>query len=256
MLHDLTALRAAAVKIAKKVNATNVRATVGTMFDDKEVDEQSFTARLLAYYAAAFPVLTPEIIKAIKKENADVGIVSDSKDAKLAYRYRKYSEMLSGTGFYGYWKQIGSAAFDAFVVKVSDECLPYNDTIKLVRTETKSAAAAEKSAGAANDAELTARVAGINDEDQIKALRDAAAARATGEAFDAAAEAKASLGSCVKSLLKLRDCDAQVVLGLLQASFRSARSTQIDADHDAAIKVNGAYEKLEDMEPAERTGTN
>ena len=246
MLHDLTALRAAAAKVAKEVNATNVRATVGTVFDDKEVDEQSFTARLL----------TRKIVKAIKKENPAVGIVSDSKDAKLAYRYRKYAEMLSGTGFYGYWKQIGSAAFDAFVAKVSDECLPYNDTIKKVREATKLAASAEKASAASNDAELTARVAGINDEDQIKALRDAAAARATGEAFDAAGEVKASLGSCVRNLLKLRDCDAQVVLGLLQASFRSARSTQIDADHDVAIKVNGAYEKLEDTEPAERTGTN
>lgn len=255
MLHDLKAFRAAASKVTKEVSSGNIVATVSALFDSKENDELSFTANLLDYYSQVFPVLTPDMIKDIKKQNAEHGIKSDSLDPKLAYRYRKFAEMVSNTGFYGYWKSIGSEAFNTYVVRVIDQSIAYNEAIAAVRKEIKEAKAVESMAGAANDAELTARVAGINNPETIEALRNAAKARAIGYAFDAAGEIKSALGSCVKKLLAMRDIDAQQVMTLLEATFRSARATQIDADHATGITMNGAFEKM-DEQPAERTGTN
>lgn len=209
--------------------------SISDMFDNAEQTALNTAQKIFAAYIELIPTISDETAKEMRAYVK--GWNDEARTPRERSAYKRTSEFLAS--FRWYYQTAGAD----FFVDLMSKGKTYNETLAFIREERKSWKEGEVIAQREESLILDAKKAGL-DEAQRDAL--IAASRHNATRYDPDDVTAAAIKSIVKKLLALPDVDAFDVIEKLHGSFKSARSTQVVADHADALLDDAGFNVVRD----------
>lgn len=234
MLHTVNTAVTVPAAVAVPRAATVVE-SISAMFDNAEQTALNSAQKIFAAYVELVPTVTDDVAKEMRSYVK--GWNEETRTPRERSAYKRTSEFLAS--FRWYYQIAGLDHFRALMAKGQT----YNETLSAIREERKAWKEGEVRAQREESLILDAQKAGL-DEEQRDALL--AASRHNATRYDRDDVIASAIKSIVKKLLAMPDVDAFDTIDKLAGSFKSARSTQIDACHADALIDDAGFNVVRD----------